>query len=85
MITNGKRLFCYPIINQLHANYKWVKNPKDLLEEMGQMATRKNLDLSFELSLLANDIKVPRQINLTMRVPFHCYHKIKDNIYNLIN
>ena len=36
------------------------KKPKDLLEEM---ATRKKLDMPYELSLQANDIKVLHQIN----------------------
>ena len=39
---------------------KKKKKPKDLLEEM---ATRKKLDMPYELSLQANDIKMLHQIN----------------------
>ena len=44
---------------QLRMSQKKIK-PKDLLEEM---ATRKKLDMPYELSLQANDIKVLHQIN----------------------
>ena len=63
MITNGKRIFVTllsiydtPITNES----KKKKKTKDLLEEM---ATRKKLDMPYELSLQANDIKVLHQIN----------------------
>ena len=45
---------------QLWMSQKKKKKPKDLLEEM---ATRKKLDMPYELSLQANDIKVLHQIN----------------------
>ena len=44
---------------QLRMSQKKIK-PKDFLEEM---ATRKKLDMPYELSLQANDIKVLHQIN----------------------
>ena len=44
---------------QLRMSQKKIK-PKDLLEEM---ATRKKLDMPYELSLQANDIKMLHQIN----------------------
>ena len=64
MITNGKRIFVtlLSIYDTLITNEskKKKKKPKDLLEEM---ATRKKLDMPYELSLQANDIKVLHQIN----------------------
>ena len=62
MITNGKRIFVtlLSIYNTPITNESKKKKPKDLLEEM---ATRKKLDMPYELSLQANDIKVLHQIN----------------------
>ena len=62
MITNGKRIFVtlLSIYDTPITNESKKKKPKDLLEEM---ATRKKLDMPYELSLQANDIKVLHQIN----------------------
>ena len=77
MITNGRRLFD----TQIPINYMLTS---DHIKKVEDMATRKNLDVSYNLSLVVDNIEVLCQINDSQSL-ISMYPLDDEDYLNLIN